>query len=46
MSIVDQLHPIAFEWKADHKRDIGFGAEDVEQIDRCSSPTTPVRSKA
>ncbi|MBS1796545.1 MAG: tail fiber domain-containing protein [Acidobacteria bacterium] len=31
--VINQLKPIAFNWKADGTRDIGFGAEDVAKID-------------
>ena len=30
--MVNQLRPITFQWKADGKPDIGFGAEDVAQV--------------
>jgi hypothetical protein len=33
LSIINRLHPIAFDWKANGKRDLGFGAEEVEKID-------------
>ncbi|MBP6004611.1 MAG: tail fiber domain-containing protein [Pyrinomonadaceae bacterium] len=33
MSLVRQLQPIAYEWKADGMKDVGFGAEDVALID-------------
>ena len=33
MSFIRQLQPIAYEWKADGMKDVGFGAEDVAKID-------------
>ena len=33
MSFVDQLRPIAYDWKDGGMRDVGFGAEDIEKID-------------
>lgn len=33
MSFIRQLRPIAYEWKADGMKDVGFGAEDVAKID-------------
>lgn len=33
MSFIRQLRPIAYEWKADGIKDVGFGAEDVALID-------------
>lgn len=33
MSLVRQLQPIAYEWKDGGMKDVGFGAEDVAQID-------------
>jgi trimeric autotransporter adhesin len=33
MDIIDRLNPIAFSWKADGMRDLGFGAEDVAKIE-------------
>lgn len=32
LGFINQLHPIAYKWKADNMPDIGFGAEDVEKI--------------
>ncbi len=32
LSFINQLRPIAYKWKADNMRDIGFGAEDVAKI--------------
>ena len=32
LNLVNQLHPITFQWKADSKPDIGFGAEDVARV--------------
>lgn len=32
LSFINQLHPIAYKWKADNTPDIGFGAEDVAKI--------------
>ena len=32
LAVVDQLQPIAFTWKTDDLRDVGFGAEDVAKI--------------
>jgi len=34
LSIVNRLRPISFTWKEGGMRDLGFGAEDVEKIDR------------
>jgi len=31
--IINRLRPITFDWKKGGMRDVGFGAEDVEQID-------------
>jgi hypothetical protein len=31
--IINRLHPITFDWKQGGRRDVGFGAEDVEKID-------------
>ena len=33
LDVIKQLRPISFDWKSGGKRDIGFGAEDVEKID-------------
>jgi hypothetical protein len=33
MSFIRQLQPIAYEWKADGLKDVGFGAEDIAKID-------------
>ncbi len=33
LNVIDRLQPIAFRWKADDMRDVGFGAEEVETID-------------
>lgn len=33
MSFVRQLRPIAYEWKTDGNKDVGFGAEEVAKID-------------
>ncbi|MDM7922875.1 MAG: tail fiber domain-containing protein, partial [Pyrinomonadaceae bacterium] len=33
MSFIRQLRPIAYEWKTDGMKDVGFGAEDVAKID-------------
>ena len=33
LSFIRQLQPIAYEWKADGMKDVGFGAEDVAKID-------------
>jgi hypothetical protein len=32
LSLIDQLRPISFDWKAGGMRDVGFGAEDVARI--------------
>jgi len=32
LNLVNQLHPITFQWKADGTKDIGFGAEDVARV--------------
>ena len=32
LGFINQLRPISFKWKADNMLDIGFGAEDVAQI--------------
>jgi hypothetical protein len=34
LSIINRLKPIEYAWKIGGQRDIGFGAEDVENIDR------------
>jgi hypothetical protein len=34
LSIINRLKPIAYVWKIGGQPDIGFGAEDVESIDR------------
>ncbi|HSE11152.1 MAG TPA: hypothetical protein VLB69_00840 [Rudaea sp.] len=31
-AMADKLRPVAFTWKADDARDVGFGAEDVAKI--------------
>jgi len=31
--IINRLRPITFDWKQGGRRDVGFGAEDVEKID-------------
>lgn len=31
--IIDRLRPISFDWKQGGRRDVGFGAEEVEKID-------------
>ena len=33
LNIINRLRPISFTWKEGGMRDVGFGAEDVEQID-------------
>jgi hypothetical protein len=33
LGIINRLRPISFEWKADHLKDIGLGAEEVEQVE-------------
>jgi hypothetical protein len=33
LSVINRLRPISFTWKDGGMRDLGFGAEDVEQID-------------
>jgi hypothetical protein len=33
LDVINRLHPITFTWKADGKRDVGFGAEDVQKIE-------------
>ena len=33
MEVINRLRPITFDWKQDGRRDLGFGAEDVEKID-------------
>jgi len=33
LSVINRLRPISFTWKEGGMRDLGFGAEDVEQID-------------
>ncbi len=33
LSLIEQLHPISYKWKADNLSDVGFGAEDVAKID-------------
>ena len=33
LSFVNQLRPITFDWKGGGSRDVGFGAEDVANID-------------
>jgi hypothetical protein len=33
LSIINRLRPISFSWKDDGRRDIGFAAEEVEQIE-------------
>jgi len=30
--LLEQLHPVAFRWKADDLPDVGFGAEDVAKV--------------
>ena len=32
LSFINRLRPIAFSWKTDGMKDVGFGAEDVEKI--------------
>jgi hypothetical protein len=32
LSLINQLQPIAFKWKADNLFDVGFGAEEVAKI--------------
>ena len=32
LSLINQLRPISFDWKAGGMRDVGFGAEDVARI--------------
>lgn len=34
LRVVRQLKPIAYNWKLGAKSDVGFGAEDVEKIDK------------
>jgi hypothetical protein len=33
LDLITKLRPISFTWKQDGKRDLGLGAEDVEQIE-------------
>lgn len=33
LSVINRLRPISFTWKEGGMRDVGFGAEDVEQVD-------------
>jgi len=33
LSLISQLHPITFKWKADNSPDLGFGAEDVAKAE-------------
>ncbi len=33
LNIINRLRPISFTWKSDGRRDIGFGAEEVFQIE-------------
>lgn len=33
LDVINRLHPISFSWKDGGKRDVGFGAEDVEKIE-------------
>ncbi len=33
MSVINRLRPITFKWKADKTPDVGFGAEDVAQVE-------------
>jgi trimeric autotransporter adhesin len=33
LDVINRLHPITFTWKTDGKRDVGFGAEDVQKIE-------------
>ena len=32
LSLIKQLRPITYKWKADNQADVGFGAEDVAKI--------------
>ncbi len=32
LKFINQLHPISFKWKSDATLDVGFGAEDVAQV--------------
>jgi hypothetical protein len=33
LDVAKRLNPITFAWKADGRRDIGFGAEDVAKVE-------------
>jgi hypothetical protein len=33
LELLQQLRPIMFTWKQDGKRDLGFGAEDIERVE-------------
>ena len=33
LNIINRLRPIAYKWKSDHTPDIGFGAEDVAEVE-------------
>ena len=33
LDIINRLRPITFEWKEDHMKDIGLGAEEVERVE-------------
>jgi hypothetical protein len=33
LDVVNRLHPISFTWKQDGTRDLGLGAEDVDQVE-------------
>jgi hypothetical protein len=33
LNIINRLHPITFTWKAGGVRDVGFGAEEVAQVE-------------
>lgn len=34
LQFINRLSPISYDWKTTGKRDVGFGAEEVEKIDR------------
>src|SRR5436190_23329539 len=33
LSLINRLKPITFRWKGDGVRDVGFGAEDVAEVE-------------
>jgi hypothetical protein len=33
LEIINRLRPISFEWKQNHLKDIGLGAEEVERVE-------------